>query len=149
MTELADTTVLAAMHPGVLTCRPDASLRSVAELLSANGVHAVIVCEQDLPSAEFVPWGVISAQDLVAAALVRHVDEQVAAATAATPLVMIAGHETLERAAQLMTEHAVAHLVVVDGENAHPVGVLSTLDIAATLSGIRIRSAAAREREAA
>ncbi|SRR6266498_3401614 len=138
--ELAETTVLKAMHPGVLKCRPDASLRSVAELLSANGVHAVIVYEQDVPSAEVVPWGVISAQDLVAAALVRDVDEQVAAATAATPLVLIAGDETLERAAQLMTEHAVTHLVVVERETMHPVGVLSTLDIAAALSGIRVRS---------
>jgi CBS domain-containing protein len=140
--ELAQTTVRNAMHAGVLTCVPDASLRSVAGLLSGNGVHAIIVYEEEAPSAQVLPWGVISAQDLVAAALVRDVDEQVAAATAATPVVLIDDDETLERAAQLMTEHAVTHLVVVDRETAHPVGVLSTLDVAAALSGIPIRSGA-------
>jgi CBS domain-containing protein len=144
--ELAEARVVQAMHPGVLTCLPEASLRSVAELMSANGVHAVIVYERETLSAQLVPWGVISAQDLVAAALVRDVDEQVAAASAATPVVLIAADETLERAAQLMTEHAVTHLVVVDRETTRPVGVLSTLDIAAALSGIRIRS---RTRDAA
>jgi CBS domain-containing protein len=139
-TTLAETTVLKAMHPGVLTCGPDASLRTVAELLSAYGVHAIVVYGPETPSVEAAPWGVVSAQDLVAAALVRDIDEQLAAASAVTPVVMIAGDESLERAAQLMTEHAVSHLVVVDADTAHPVGVVSTLDIAASLSGIRLRS---------
>ena len=47
---------------------------------------------------------------------------------------MIAPDETLERAAQLMAENAVAHLVVVDPDTGHPVGVLSTLDVAAALA---------------
>ena len=38
------------------------------------------------------------------------------------------------RAAQLMTEHAVAHVVVVDPPPARPLGVLSTLDIAGAVS---------------
>lgn len=33
-----------------------------------------------------------------------------------------------------MTEHATAHLVVVDKQTIRPVGVLSTLDIARTLT---------------
>jgi CBS domain-containing protein len=125
---LAEHTVASAMHPGVITCRPDASLRAVAELLAGHRVHAVIVFDEE------APWAVISALDLVAAALVRDVDDQVAAATAATAVLMIDSDETLERAAQLMTEHAVSHLVVVDPENAAPVGVVSTLDIARALS---------------
>jgi CBS domain-containing protein len=44
----------------------------------------------------------------------------------------IAPDESVERAAQLMTEHAAAHLVVV--ERSQPVGVLSTLDVAAALA---------------
>jgi CBS domain-containing protein len=34
----------------------------------------------------------------------------------------------------MMTEHAVAHLLVVDDESGRPVGVLSTLDIAHALA---------------
>jgi CBS domain-containing protein len=49
--------------------------------------------------------------------------------------VLVHRGETLERAAQLMTEHGSAHLVVDDPETGRPVGVLSTLDIAAALTG--------------
>jgi CBS domain-containing protein len=128
---LAERTVASAMNPGVITCRPDTSLRAVAELLARHRVHAVVVYEH---ADDDAPWGVISALDLVAAALVRDVDDQVAAASAATAALMIGSDETLERAAQLMTEHAVAHLLVVDPETAVPVGVVSTLDIARALS---------------
>jgi hypothetical protein len=34
-----------------------------------------------------------------------------------------------------MTEHEVTHLVVVDAESDKPLGVLSTLDVAARLAG--------------
>ena len=47
---------------------------------------------------------------------------------------MVTPTETLERAAQLMTEHATSHLVVVDVGLLRPVGVISTLDIAAALA---------------
>ena len=46
---------------------------------------------------------------------------------------IVAPDETLERAAQLMTEHSTAHLIVVDPQRQRPIGVLSTLDIAASL----------------
>ena len=47
---------------------------------------------------------------------------------------MIAPEETVRRAAQLMAEHEVAHLVVVDSETSRPVGVISTLDVAKAVS---------------
>jgi CBS domain-containing protein len=46
---------------------------------------------------------------------------------------MVSPRESLLRAAQLMTEHATAHLIVVDPESGRPVGVLSTLDVARSL----------------
>jgi CBS domain-containing protein len=79
--------------------------------------------------------GVVSDLDLVAAAFVRDLDGQAAGASAAPPVVTVAAEETVERAAQLMTEHATAHLVVVDSRRGRPMGVLSTLDVAAALSG--------------
>ena len=45
---------------------------------------------------------------------------------------MIAPADTLQRATQLMVEHALTHLVVVEGDR--PVGIISTLDIAAALA---------------
>jgi CBS domain-containing protein len=46
---------------------------------------------------------------------------------------MVRPDDTLMRAAQLMTEHAVTHLLVVDPAGGLPVGVLSTLDVARAL----------------
>jgi CBS domain-containing protein len=51
-----------------------------------------------------------------------------------TPAVTIAPDEQLERAAALMTRHGVAHLVVVDRVEQRPVGVVSSLDLAAALA---------------
>ena len=77
-------------------------------------------------------WGVVSDLDLVAAASVRDLEAQTAGAAAATPALTIAPDDTLQRATQLMVEHALTHLVVVAGYR--PVGVISTLDVAAALA---------------
>jgi len=98
-----------AMHHGVLTCRRGASLADVAKLM-----------------------GIVSDLDLAAASSVRDLDEQTAGGTAATAALTVRPAETIQRAAQLMTEHATAHLVVVDEER-RPLGIISTLDVAAVL----------------
>ena len=46
----------------------------------------------------------------------------------------VRAEERLARAAQLMTEHEVAHLVVVHPDDGHPIGILSTLDVAGVLA---------------
>ena len=119
-----------AMHEGVLSCPTDAPLSTVAELMAAKEVHCVVVTDRD----EDGVWGVISDLDLVAAAGVRDLDAQLAGGSAATPALAIAPEDTLQRAAQIMTEHAAAHLLVVDGASGRPVGVLSTLDVARLLA---------------
>ena len=120
------------MHRGVLTCARDEPLSRVAELMAVHGVHSVVVTDE--PDRAGALWGVVSDLDLVAAATVRRLDEQLAGATAATAALTISPGETLQRAAQLMTEHATAHLVVVDPSTLRPIGVLSTLDVARALT---------------
>jgi CBS domain-containing protein len=119
-----------AMHEGVLSCPTDAPLSTVAELMAGKSVHCVVVTDRDDTSV----WGVISDLDLVAAAGVRDLDAQSAGGSAATPAVAIGPDDTLQRAAQMMTEHATAHLLVVSPDNGRPVGVLSTLDVARALA---------------
>jgi CBS domain-containing protein len=127
---LSLTSVSEAMHEGVIACRPDTPLSAVAEVMVAERVHCVVVSSYNV--GEYGLWGVISDLDLVAAAGVRALDQQSAGGTAASPIVTISPSETLQRAAQLMTEHATAHLIVVaDGR---PAGVVSTLDIARALA---------------
>jgi CBS domain-containing protein len=79
-------------------------------------------------------WGVVSGLDLVAAATVRPLAEQNAGGTAMRPAVTTFPHESLEAAAERMTRHGISHLVVVDPLRRHPVGVLSTLDLASAFA---------------
>jgi len=123
--------VMDAMHLGVFTCEREDSLSAVAATMVRELVHCVVVERGSGESGP--PWGIVSDLDLVAAAGVRDLDDQCAAGSAATPVVTVSPNETLERAAQLMTEHNTAHLIVVDPNEQRPLGVLSTLDIAASL----------------
>ena len=128
---LNGTTVRDAMHEGVLSCpTDDTALDRGRADGRQTGVHCVVVTDERDASV----WGVVSDLDLVAAAGVRDLDAQSAGGSAATPALAVAPGETLQRAAQMMTEHAAAHLLVVDEESGRPVGVLSTLDIARLLA---------------
>ena len=129
-TELDTISVREAMHEGVLSCPTDAPLSTVAELMADRGIHCIVVTDGDHTSV----WGVISDLDLVAAAGVRSLDAQSAGGSAATPALAISPDNTLQRAAQMMTEHAAAHLLVVDENSGLPVGVLSTLDVVRSLT---------------
>jgi CBS domain-containing protein len=122
--------VEAAMHGGVIACGRETPLSDVARMMAEHRVHAIVVLDADDDEL----WGVVSDLDLAAAAGVRDLREQTAGASAATPALMVSPAESLRRAAQLMTEHATAHLVVVDPATGRPVGVLSTLDVAHALS---------------
>ena len=41
---------------------------------------------------------------------------------------------TVEHAARLMAEHEVSHLLVVQAETGHPLGVVSTLNVARVIA---------------
>jgi CBS domain-containing protein len=124
-----------AMRWGLVSCSADASLRTVAALMSDKRVHCVVVIDES--SDERALWGVVSDLDLVAAATVRSLDEQKAAGSAMRPAVTIAPGAPLEEATKCMTSHGVSHLVVVDPAEKYPLGVLSTLDLAAVFAGDR------------
>jgi CBS domain-containing protein len=96
--------------------------------MAAHRIHCVVVRTAE----ENQPWGVVSDLDLVAAAALGAGD-RLAGETAATPAVIVRPGEAVRRAMQLMAEHEVTHLVVVDGEG-RPTGVLSTLDLAQALA---------------
>jgi CBS domain-containing protein len=135
---LSQIRVMRAMHPGVVACPPQASVTEVARLLATHAIHAVVVFRGG-PNPE-TAWGLISALDLVTATTAEDADEQTAASIAVSPVVLVSTADTLERAAELMAEHATSHLVVLDADTWHPVGVLSTLDVAAALSGVELSS---------
>jgi len=139
--ELADVSVAAAMHPGVLTCPPETPLRDVARMLATYNVHGVFVYPQEDEHEEDAPLlRVVSDLDLVSAAASGDLDERTAGGSAAGRVVEVSGRDTLQSAAQLMKEHRTSHLVVVEPDTMRPVGVLSTLDLAAALAGLEVGS---------
>ena len=121
------------MHAGILSCTSDAPLAEVASIMTEHRVHAVAVTRPDGGR----PVGVVSDLDVVTA--VASGTETTALEAAATEPLAVSGGDSIQRAAQLMAEHAVAHLVVLDAASGYPVGVLSTLDIAAAYADGRSR----------
>ena len=118
-----------AMRHGVLTCQAETPLRTIARMMSQHAIHCVVVTNLDGVSES--AWGIVSDTDVLRAAG-EDVDGRQANQIAATELLTVAPNESLERAAQVMAEHEISHLVVVSGER--PIGVLSSLDVAACLA---------------
>ncbi len=117
------------MHPGTLTCAAEDPLRDVAAIMASQRVHAVVITTADGER----PVGVVSDLDVVAA--VAAGADCSAREAAATEALTVSADEPLRNAAQMMSEHGVSHLLVVDGAGGYPVGVLSTLDVATAYAG--------------
>ena len=114
------------MRHGVISCEPESSLRDVARIMSSYHIHAVVVALRDNI------WGVISAGDVLKAAGTER-ERYDAGEVAATEFVSTTSEATLEEAAQIMREHDVEHLVVVEASG-KPIGMLSSLDVAGAIA---------------
>jgi CBS domain-containing protein len=118
-----------AMHPGVVSCTADTSLRVVAQMMAQRHIHSVVVTDLEGPES----WGVVSDVDLLRAAD-SDLDTRTAGEVAGTELPTVGPEETLPRAAQAMADREVTHVIVVDPDAGRAVGVLSSLDLAGVLA---------------
>ena len=128
--------VVDALHPGVISCPVGTSLRTVARMMASYRVHAILVTaheEDPLPDGGL--WGIVTDTDLVHAARTANIDRLTVEAIAAAPALRVMTSDPLSLAAELMVEHGVSHLIVVERHSSRPFGVLSTLDVARALSG--------------
>ena len=120
--------VVDAMRVGIVSCPPDTTLDEVARIMATYRIHCVVVSEMEGAT----PVGVVADIDLAAAA--SRSRETTAGQLARSEPVTVAADDSLERAAQLMAEHEISHLVVIQPHSGHPVGVLSALDLAGVLA---------------
>ena len=125
------------MTKGIIACDPATPLEEVAALMTEHRVHAVVVGD-DTTESGAPTWSIVSDLDLVGA--LETAAKRDAGHVAATPVVTISESDSLERAAQLMSEYSAAHLIVVDPENERPSGVISTLDLARAVKALAARS---------
>lgn len=131
---LAGLRVVDAMHPGLISCRPDDPLRTVARLMATYRVHAVFVTAHR-EGEEADRWGVVSDVAVLRAAREGSIDELTAGAVVETPVLSVSSSNELDAVADLMVERSVSHVVVIERHPKRPLGVLSTLDVARALAG--------------
>lgn len=126
-------TVADVMHPGVMSCPPDAPLLTVAQTMATHHVHSVVVggIATDAVHGDHLVWGLISDMDLVRAAETG-IEGRTAEDVATTEAITVEPSTSLATAARLMDVHGTSHLIVASG--GAPVGVLSSLDIAGALA---------------
>lgn len=134
MPSFARATVADAMHPGVIGVAPDTDLATIAQAMASHRIHAVVVeGVEQAGGGERLVWGIVSDLDLMRA---HDASEPLPTASqlAATEVVTVEPDDPLARAAQLMTEHDVNHLVVASAASGRPLGVISALDVAAAIA---------------
>lgn len=127
--------VIDAMHPALITCSPDSSIRTIARMMATYRVHAILVTAHGDEQLAGGDWGIVSDADLLRAGEAGDIDEDRAGTLAAQPVVTVPSSEALGRAAELMVDGDVSHLIVIESRSARPIGVLSTLDVARALAG--------------
>jgi len=122
------------MHPGVLTCKPDASLGQVAVLLAQHHVHALVVAHRDGR-----PLGIISDFDLLAGEWLSSDPESLAAMQKLTasdlmshPIDSVEAGLSLAEAVRVLVTEDVSRLLVT--ENGKPVGIISLSDFVASIT---------------
>lgn len=122
------------MHPGLLTCRPNATLGQVAVLLNQNHVHALIVADRDGRAL-----GIISDFDLLAGEWLSSDPESLAVMRKLTaadlmsqPVDTVEANVPLSEAVKTLIEKEISRLLVTD--NGKPTGIISLSDFVAGLA---------------
>jgi CBS domain-containing protein len=127
-------TVADAMHPGILSVSPGASLTEVARMMATRHVHcAAVMGLSHEDGGESLVWGLISDFDLVKACLGGE-PEQTAATLAQKPMISVEPSTPIGEAAELMLAQGEAHVIVIEPGTRRPIGILSTLDVAGILA---------------
>ena len=104
MPSLDHATVSDAMHPGILSCEPDASGMEVAKLMATHHVHCVAVVGISHERPECFVWGIISDFDLIEAGI-RPERESTARDLARQPIITVGPEMPLRNAAEAMLAH--------------------------------------------
>ncbi|MGO9883445.1 MAG: cyclic nucleotide-binding/CBS domain-containing protein [Solirubrobacteraceae bacterium] len=130
MPALEHATVADAMSLGVMTCDPQTTAVEVARMMATHHIHCLAVMGVTRSGAgESLAWGLVSDLNLVDAATGER-PELTARTMADQAIISVEPDMPLQEAGRLMAANRASHVLVIDPETQHPVGVLSTLDIA-------------------
>lgn len=129
------------MHAGVVSCPTDASLPEVARIMSDHRVHCVAVADVE-HGRPWGTWHMVSDAALMEA--IASGEQMTAIQVAGPDAYTISAGESVHQAAMLMVEHGVSHLVVTHEVAGYPIGIISTLDVAAAHAEAPVKQARAR-----
>ena len=131
---MSELRVSACMHPGVISCAPEASLEEVAAIMRERRISAVVVMKDG------AAVGVISQTDLVNAAFIqpylRYWRGMEARHLMTSPVISVRPDTALAAALELLHSRQIHRLVVTEpGPNGdRPVGILSLTDAVRALA---------------
>jgi CBS domain-containing protein len=111
---LVGLTVHDAMHPGVVTCLPDAALSTVASNMAIHGIHSVVLSQPERGTPL-----IVTDLELVRAAL-EGADDARAADIAREPAATLSSDASLDDAVVMMAIGYVAHLLATDPSSGAP-----------------------------
>jgi CBS domain-containing protein len=132
---LVGLTVHDVMHPGVVTCLPDAALSTVASNMAIHGIHSVVLSQPERGTPL-----IVTDLELVRAAL-EGADDARAADIAREPAATLSSDASLDDAVVMMAIGYVAHLLATDPSSGAPAGIISAFDVAAVVGGWQPRLA--------
>lgn len=105
--------------------------RTVAGILAAHRIHAVVVVDDDVDAG----WLVVSDRDAVKSHSRGELDQLTAREAASAPTLTIHEDADLRHAAELMAHYGTSHVIVTRSGGGRPTGILSSLDIASGSPG--------------
>lgn len=110
------------MAESLLSISPTASILEASHAMNDNEIHSLLVEE----SGEFI--GIITNHDISRKLVTENLDpEKIQVAEIMSfPLIKLESQETMEKAAQIMRDHAIHHLAVT--EHGQMLGTLSIHD---------------------
>ena len=122
---MAATRVADIMTGNIAMVRADDTLESAAQRMAGENVGSLPVCDQEKHVR-----GMITDRDIVVGALARGKDPKktTVGEIATKQLVSVTSNDPINRAAELMAEHRVRRLPVIDNDRI--VGIVSQSDIA-------------------
>ncbi len=110
------------MAESLLSISPTASILDASHLMHENEIHSLLVEE----GGEYI--GIITNHDIGEKVVSKNLDPQKmqVAEVMSFPLIKLESQESMEKAAQIMRDHAIHHLAVT--EHGQMLGTLSIFD---------------------
>jgi len=120
------TTINSIMRKQLETIEGTASVQQAAKKMKDNNVSSLVVVDES-----GLPQGLVSERDLVRKVCTTDVSISTVKnkEVMSSPLVTISSRSSPSEAADMMLQHNVRHLLVVDNDNVNkPIGIITPLD---------------------